>query len=65
MRAHLATRVVVAGSLTAVACATPAVAAPAPCGGTPQIADAVGDGHHENTDVTAAWLSEQAGACRP
>jgi hypothetical protein len=61
VRAHLATRVVVAGSLTAVACATPAVAAPAPCGGIPQIADAVGDGHHENTDVTAAWLSEQAG----
>ncbi len=41
--------------------APPAVAAPAPCGGTPQIADAVGDGHHNNTDVTAAWLSEQAG----
>ena len=57
----LATRVVVAGSLTAVARATPAAAAPAPCGGIPQIADAVGDGHHENTDVTAAWLSEQAG----
>jgi hypothetical protein len=27
----------------------------------PQIADAVGDGHHNNTDVTAAWLSEEAG----
>ncbi len=61
MRAHLVTRAIAAGSLTAVACATPAVAAPAPCGGAPQIADAVGDGHHENTDVTAAWLSEAAG----
>jgi hypothetical protein len=57
----LATRAVPAGALAAVAVATPAAAAPPPCGGTPQIADAVGDGHHHNTDLTSAWLSEQAG----
>jgi hypothetical protein len=33
---------------------------PAPCAGT-QITDAKGDGHHTNTDVTAAWLTESAG----
>jgi len=49
-----------AGVLAAVACATPAAAAPPPCG-TAQIADATGDGHHPNTDVVAAWLSESAG----
>lgn len=37
------------------------MAAPAPCGGVAQIADAVGDGHHDNTDVTSAWLSEASG----
>ena len=36
-------------------------AAPAPCAGGAQIADDVGDGHHANTDVSAAWFSEQAG----
>jgi hypothetical protein len=36
-------------------------AAPAPCNGTPQITDVRGDGHHPNTDVTAAWFSEAAG----
>jgi hypothetical protein len=35
-------------------------APPAPCAGT-QITDARGDGHHTNTDVTAAWLTESAG----
>lgn len=35
-------------------------AAPAPCG-APQITDVAGDGHHINTDVLAAWLSEQSG----
>lgn len=39
----------------------PAAAAPAACGGVPQITDATGDGHHQNTDVTAAWFSEQRG----
>lgn len=38
-----------------------AAAAPAPCGGVPQISDATGDGHHSNTDVTSAWLAESAG----
>jgi len=33
---------------------------PAPCAGT-QITDLNGDGHHTNTDVTAAWLTESAG----
>lgn len=41
--------------------ASPAAAAPAACGGTPQITDPTGDGHHANTDVTAAWFSEQSG----
>ena len=59
--ASLATRACIAGALAAAAHAAPAAAAPAPCGGVAQIADAVGDGHHNNTDVTAAWLSEQAG----
>jgi hypothetical protein len=35
-------------------------AAPAPCG-APQITDVAGDGHHVNTDVVSAWLSEQSG----
>jgi hypothetical protein len=35
-------------------------AAPAPCG-APQISDVAGDGHHINTDVVSAWLSEQSG----
>lgn len=35
--------------------------APPPCGGNPQITDPIGDGHHDNTDIAAAWLSEQAG----
>jgi hypothetical protein len=34
---------------------------PAPCGGTPQITDATDDGHHKNTDVLAAWLTETGG----
>ena len=56
--ASLATRACIAGALAAAAHAAPAAAAPAPCGGVAQIADAAGDGHHDNTDVTAAWLSE-------
>jgi hypothetical protein len=47
--------------LAALCLAVPAGAAPAPCGGQPQITDPVGDGHHANTDVVAAWLSEQSG----
>lgn len=43
--------------------AVPAAGAspPAPCRGVPQIVDAKGDGHHRNTDVTAAWFAEAAG----
>jgi hypothetical protein len=56
------TTILATGVLAALALAVPAQAAPpAPCGGTPQITDARGDGHHANTDVTAAWLSEDAG----
>jgi hypothetical protein len=44
-----------------MAWAAPVAAAPPPCGGVPQIADATGDGHHPNTDVTGAWLAESAG----
>ena len=40
-----------------LALAPVAGAAPVPCGGTPQITDAVGDGHHQNSDVTSAWFS--------
>jgi hypothetical protein len=49
------TAVLAAGSGGAVA------AAPPPCGGQPQISDAAGDGHHNNTDVTGGWFSEAAG----
>ena len=55
-------RVLVATAITAAIVAAPASAAPpAPCGGSPQITDPKGDGHHTNTDVTAAWLSEAGG----
>ena len=60
--ATLATRACIAGAAAAAAHAAPAAAAvPPPCGGVAQIADAAGDGHHDNTDVTAAWLSEESG----
>jgi hypothetical protein len=52
----------VAAVLAGLAAAPAAAAAPpAPCGGVPQITDTVGDGHHDNTDVIAGWLSEEAG----
>jgi hypothetical protein len=50
-----------AGVLATAALAAPAAAAPAPCGGAPQLTDAAGDGHHANTDIASAWLSEAAG----
>jgi hypothetical protein len=37
------------------------LAAPQPCGGRAQITDAVGDGHHIETDVASAWFSQSAG----
>ena len=40
---------------------SPAPAAPQPCGGIAQISDPALDGHHSNTDVLAAWFSEEAG----
>ncbi len=41
--------------------AASAAATPVPCGPGPQITDAAGDGHHINTDVTAAWFAEDSG----
>ena len=58
---HIPIRAAGAGVLAAAALAAPAAAAPAPCGGAPQITDVAGDGHHNNTDVVSAWLSEEAG----
>jgi hypothetical protein len=53
---------VVPATLTLLATGVTAhAAAPAPCGGIPQITDVAGDGHHPNSDVTAAWFSEAAG----
>ena len=60
-RNHIPIRAAGAGVLAAAAVAAPAAAAPAPCGGVPQITDVAGDGHHGNTDVVSAWLSEDAG----
>ena len=59
------------GLLLAAACALALViptaaqaAAPAPCPGAAQIIDASGDGHHNNTDVLAAWFSESEGSVK-
>ncbi|MET0770712.1 MAG: hypothetical protein ABW081_12405 [Solirubrobacteraceae bacterium] len=60
-RNHIPIRAAGAGVLAAAALAAPAAAAPAPGGGVPQITDVAGDGHHDNTDVVSAWLSEDAG----
>lgn len=61
MRASTSPVAAVLGAALAGAMSTPAVAAPAACGGVPEVTDAIGDGHHPNTDVTAAWFSEQGG----
>ena len=53
--------VAAATALLAVLPVAPVEAAPAPCGGQPQITDAKGDGHHLATDVLSAWFSEAAG----
>lgn len=58
---HVGRLAVVVAAIAMVGTASPAAAVPPPCGGTPQMADASGDGHHDNTDIVAAWLSEQAG----
>ena len=60
MRAPLRTAALVAIAAGAVFAPQAWAAPPAPCAGT-QITDAPGDGHHTNTDVTAAWLTESAG----
>ena len=62
----LATRFCIAGAMATAAYAAgwadaASAAAPPPCGGAPQVTDATGDGHHNNTDVVAAWLAEQSG----
>ena len=49
--------VAAAAAASVLALAPVASAAPVPCGGTAQISDAVGDGHHQNSDVTSAWFS--------
>lgn len=54
--------ITIAAALSALGVAAPAwAAAPSPCGGTAQITDATGDGHHQNTDVLSAWFGETAG----
>lgn len=50
----------VAGTVATVAAAADAQA-PAPCNNTPQITDALADGHHDGTDVLAGWFSEASG----
>jgi len=53
-----------AGSALIALAAVPATAGaapPAPCNNAPQITDVSGDGHHDGTDVLAAWWSEASG----
>ncbi len=49
--------------LAALPCAAAADGPPpaGPCNGSPQITDAVGDGHHTSSDVLSAWLTEGSG----
>src|SRR5262245_13297053 len=65
MRARTNARRALGSALAAtaiLACAgNAAAAAPPPCGGTPQINDVSGDGHHPSSDVLSAWLSESSG----
>ncbi|MBJ7471521.1 MAG: hypothetical protein JHD16_09480 [Solirubrobacteraceae bacterium] len=54
----------VAGVLLACAWQASSAAAltpPAACGGTTQITDAAGDGHHANTDIRAGWFTLASG----
>ena len=56
----------VATTLCWVAATGPALAAdgpsaPAACGSGPTLTDPAGDGHHPNTDVQSAWLTESGG----
>lgn len=64
VRSKLTMLSLVALATVVAACAHAAsaeAAAPA-CGGTPQIADASGDGHHITTDITGAWIAESPGS---
>lgn len=61
MRASTFPVAAVLGAALAGVSTAPAVAAPSACGGVPEITDAIGDGHHNTTDLTAAWFSEQGG----
>ena len=64
LRRRKLARAVAAGGACIASLLVPATAsavAPAPCGGLPQLTDVTGDGHHNTTDITAAWLSESAG----
>lgn len=49
--------VAAAVAVPVLALAPVASAAPVPCGGTAQVTDASGDGHHQNSDVLSAWFS--------
>jgi hypothetical protein len=58
---HALLALAMAMALTTALAAPAGAVPPAPCGGTAQITDPAGDGHHPNTDVTAGWLSEANG----
>jgi hypothetical protein len=47
-------------AMTSAASAGP----PQPCEGARHVVDGVGDGHHVNTDVIAAWVAEDAGSVK-
>ena len=61
MRAPLLKSALAAIAAAAVVAPQAWATPPAPCGGTPQITDVTDDGHHKNTDVLAAWLTESGG----
>ena len=62
-RAHARRAVLLALAVGSVVLAdSVAVAqAPPPCNNAAQITDALGDGHHDGSDVLAAWFSEAGG----
>ena len=58
---HRLAQALIVVALIAIAPGSAAAAAPAPCNGIVQVSDSRGDGHHTTTDVTAAWMAEEAG----
>ena len=48
-------------AISLAAASVASAAPPAPCTAAPQITDSDTDGHHDNTDVVAAWLTESGG----